>query len=204
MTLQIIDCEQNSEAWMRARCGLPTASAFSDILAKGEGRTRRAYMMKLAGEIITGEPAESFASAHTERGHALEAEARDLYTFSTGHEPQIVGFITDGKKGCSPDSLIGDDGGLEIKTALPHILAEILLKNEVPTQHKAQIQGSMWVTGRAWWDVCIYWPKMPVFIRRVPREEGYIQTLATEVDRFRTELDQVVAEIRRRGEAVAA
>jgi hypothetical protein len=84
MTCEIIECEQNSPEWLRARMGIPTASAFSDVLAKGEGKTRRTYMLKLAGELITGEPMESFSNAHTERGHLLEEEARDLYTLQTG------------------------------------------------------------------------------------------------------------------------
>ena len=47
-------------------------------------------MMKLAGEIITGEPAESFSNEHTERGHKLEPEARDLYAFQTGAQLERV------------------------------------------------------------------------------------------------------------------
>lgn len=202
--MQIITCEQNSEEWLRIRAGIPTASQFSTVLAKGEGKTRRTYMLKLAGEIITGEPMESFSNDHTERGHAMEGEARDLYAFQTGAQLDRVGFIKDGRKGASPDSLIGEDGGAEIKTKLPHLLIEVLLKGEVPPEHKAQIQGTLWVAKRQWWDIAIYWPKMPLFIKRVERDEAYIQKLATEVDRFNAELDAVVAQIRACGEAVAA
>jgi hypothetical protein len=126
MTCEIIECEQNSPEWLRARMGIPTASAFSDVLAKGEGKTRRTYMLKLAGELITGEPMESFSNAHTERGHLLEEEARDLYTLQTGADIARVGFIRNGRAGCSPDSLIGEEGGLEIKTKLPHLLIETI------------------------------------------------------------------------------
>jgi hypothetical protein len=202
--MQIITCAQNSDEWLRARAGIPTASQFSTVLAKGEGKTRRIYMLKLAGEIITGEPMESFSNDHTERGHAMEDEARDLYAFQTGAQLDRVGFIKDGRKGASPDSLIGDDGGAEIKTKLPHLLIEVLLKGEVPPEHKAQIQGTLWVAKRQWWDIAIYWPKMPLFVKRMEREESYIQKLATEIDRFNGELDEVVAQIRARGEAVAA
>lgn len=202
--MQIITCAQNSEDWLRARMGVPTASQFSTVLAKGEGKTRRTYMLKLAGEIYTGEPMESFSNDHTERGHAMEDEARDLYAFQTGAQLDRIGFIKDGRKGASPDSLIGDDGGAEIKTKLPHLLIEVLLKGEVPPEHKAQIQGTLWVAERQWWDIAIYWPKMPLFVKRMTRDEVYIQKLATEVDRFNDELDAVVAQIRACGEAVAA
>jgi hypothetical protein len=202
--VQIIHCDQNSEEWLRARMGIPTASAFGQLLAKGEGKTRRTYMLKLAGEIITGEPMESFSNEHTERGHAMEDEARDLYAFQTGAQLERVGFIRNGRAGCSPDSLIGSDGGLEIKTKLPHLLIELMLKNEFPPEHKAQVQGTLWVAKREWWDLSVYYRAMPPFVIRAHRDERYIQTLATEVDRFNAELDQVVEQIRRRGEAVAA
>lgn len=199
MTLQIINCAQNSEAWLQARLGLPTASAFSKILAKGEGKLRNTYMKQLAGEIITGKPDPSWGgNEDTERGHELEAAVRDLYAKKTGTEliDMIeVGFVTDGKKGCSPDRLIGDEGGLEIKTTFPHYLADILLEDQVPTKHLAQLQGSMWITGRRWWDIAIYWPGMPLFVKRVARDEVYIQKLATEVDRFTAELKAVVAKL---------
>jgi hypothetical protein len=202
--IEVIDCEQNSPEWLRARMGIPTASAFSDVLAKGEGKTRRTYMLKLAGEIITGEPMESFTNGHTERGHAMEDEARDLYTFQTGASLQRVGFVRNGAVGCSPDSLIGEEGGLEIKTKLPHLLIDVILKDKCPPEHVAQIQGTLWVTGRQWWDIVIYWPGIPLFVKRVTRDETYIQTLAAEVERFTVELDAVVSQIRQRGEAVAA
>ncbi len=202
--MEIIDCEQNSEEWLRARMGIPTASAFSDVLAKGEGKTRRTYMLKLAGEIITGEPMESFTNGHTERGHAMEDEARDLYTFQTGASLQRVGFVKNGNVGCSPDSLIGEDGGLEIKTKLPHLLIDIILKDKCPPEHMAQIQGTLWVTGRQWWDIVIYWPGIPLFVKRIARDEVYIKTISDEVERFSTELDSVVRQIRQIGQAVAA
>ena len=205
----ITDIEQNSDAWLRARMGIPTASQFATVLAKGktagtESLTRRTYIHKLAGEIITGEPMQSFSNDHTDRGHEFEPEARDLYAFQTGAQLERVAFIKSGRAGCSPDSLIGQDGGAEIKTKLPHLLIDVILKDESPPEHKAQVQGTLWLTKRQWWDVVIYWPGMPLFVKRVFRDEPYIQRLATEVDRFNAELDEVVAQIRRRGEAVAA
>lgn len=144
--MQIINCEQNSPEWLQARAGIATASQFATILASGKTAGspsvgRRTYMLKLAGEIITGEPMESFSNEHTERGHAMEDQARDLYAFQTGYQLDRVGFIRNGRAGASPDSLIGDDGGAEIKTKLPHLLIDVLLKGEVPPEHKAQIKA---------------------------------------------------------------
>lgn len=196
---EIIACEQNSPEWLRARMGIPTASAFAQLLAKGEGKTRKTYMLKLAGEIVTGEPAESFSNEHTERGHALEDEARQLYLFQSGCDIERVGFIRNGRSGCSPDSLIGADGGLEIKTKLPHLLIELILADKFPAEHKAQVQGTLWLTGRKWWDIAVYWPGLPLFVKRAERDEEYIKTLAAEVSRFNDELDLIVKTIRAYG-----
>lgn len=208
MTLVVFGCEQGSEAWHRARMGIPTASRFKTVLAKGKdggaSETRRTYLLELAGEIITEEPMDSFKSADMERGQVMEEEARDHYSFMNNVEPERVGFIVNGQKGCSPDALLGEDGILEIKTAKPHILAEFMLKDEFPPGHKAQCQGALWVAQREWIDIAVYWPKMPLFVKRATRDEAYIAKLAGEVERFNAELATIVDRIRRYGEQRAA
>jgi hypothetical protein len=206
--MEVINCEQGTAEWFAARCGIVTASEFQTLLMKGKGGgvslTRQTYMRKLAGEIITGEPSEGFSNTNTERGKAMEPEARDLYAFMADCEPQQVGFIKSGRKGASPDSLIGDKGGLEIKTRLPHLMIELLEKDEVPPEHIAQIQGGMWVGEREWWDFVAYWPKLPLFVKRVYRDEAYIKTLASAVNQFNEELDALVSRIRSYGMKEAA
>jgi hypothetical protein len=203
MAPRIIDCEQGSPEWFAARLGLPTASEFSTVMAKGKdggkSLTRKTYMMKLAGEILTGEPMETYTNVHMERGKEQEAEAREAYELMRDVDTQQVGFIVNGRAGCSPDSLIGDDGGLEIKTALPHIQVERLLKGDLPAEHRAQVQGNMWVTDRQWWDFVSYCPRLPLLIVRVPRDDGYIATLAGAVKEFNAELASVVDAIRSAG-----
>jgi hypothetical protein len=190
--IQILDCEQGSPEWYLARLGIPTASEFATIMAKGKGggdsKTRRTYLLKLLGERITGEPMYSYSNDHMERGKVMEDEARDFYAFMTDAEPQRVGFIRNHGSGCSPDSLIGDAGMLEIKTKLAHLQIEVLLSGEVPSDHKAQLQGQLWVAEREWVDFVSYWPKTPPFIKRVYRDEAYIKGIAEAVDIFLSEL----------------
>lgn len=191
--------EQGTDTWHKLRLGLPTASMFSAILAKGEGKTRKAYMHRLAAEIITGEPTETFKSQAMERGNNMEAEARDLYAFMRDADLTRVGFITNGRKGCSPDSLIGTNRMLEIKTQRGDLLIDTILKGEFPSEHRAQCQGNLWVAEREEIDICVYWPKMAPFIRTARRDEVYIQRLATEVHAFNEELDELVDRIKRMG-----
>jgi hypothetical protein len=161
-------------------------------------------MLKLAGEILTGEPSESYSNAHMERGKVMEEEARRWYAFSRDVEPERVGFIVNGPKGCSPDSLLGADGMLEIKTALPHILIEKLLKGEFSPEHKAQCQGALWVAEREWIDLVTYWPRLPPLVVRAQRDEVYIAGLARAVDQFNEELAEMVEQVRRIGAASRA
>lgn len=192
--MQIIDCDQGSPEWFAARLGIPTASEFATVMRTkgrgegGESKERRTYLLKLAGEILTGEPMENYTNGHMERGKAQEDEARDLYSLMVSVDPQRVGFIRNGDKGSSPDSLIGERGGLEIKTALPHIQIDRLERDTLPPEHKAQVQGNLWVTGREWWDFVSFCPDMPehlrLYIFRVQRDEAYIKTLEVEVRGF--------------------
>jgi hypothetical protein len=194
------NCEQGTEEWFRVRAGMPTASEFATVMAKGKGdapsKTRRTYMLKLAGEILTGEPMETFSNHHMERGKVMEAEARDLYSFMQDVDPVQIGFIVNGTKGCSPDSLCGADGMCEIKTKLPHLQIEVLLKGEVPAEHVAQCQGALWVAEREWIDFVSYWPRLPLFVKRAYRDEAYIKTLSDAVDQFNDELAELVERIR--------
>jgi hypothetical protein len=206
--MQIIECEQGTPEWLAARAGIPTASEFHTVMAVGKqggkSLTRIAYLNKLAGEIITGEPMEAYVSAAMERGTLMEDEARDLYAFQNNVEPQRVGFVRNDQKGASPDSLIGDNGGLEIKSAAAHIQIARLLDGGLPSEHKAQVQGGLWVCEREWWDFCSYCPKLPLLQVRVYRDEEYIKKVAAEVDRFNTELQMTVEYIRKYGERAAA
>jgi hypothetical protein len=197
--IQVIECEQGGGEWLAARAGIPTASMFHTVLAKGiaggESKTRREYMLKLAGERLTGQPMTTYSNGHMERGRLMEEEARSFYTYLTDLEPRQVGFIRNGEKGCSPDSLIGDNGMLEIKTALPHIVLSYLLSgSDLPT-HKAQTQGGLWVAEREWIDTMVYWPGLPPFHHRATRDDIYIAKLSAAVDAFNDELAAIVERI---------
>lgn len=196
--LERFDCEQGTPEWFECRRGIPTASEFATVLAKGrDGKspsiTRRTYMLKLIGEVLTGESAESYSNEHMERGKLMEAEARDLYALQLDGELEQVGFLRRGRCGASPDSLVGADGLLEIKTKLPHLQLGVLLDGVLPSEHVAQVQGQLWVSGRKWVDFVSYWPRLPLFKIRVQRDEAYIAKLAEEVDKFLAEMDALHA-----------
>ena len=195
------DLEQGTEAWFQARAGLPTSSEFKTVQASGKGGgesiTRAKYMRQLAGEILTGEPAPAgYTNDHMERGHEQEDDARRLFSLITDLEPIRVGFVREGRAGCSPDSLIGENAGLEIKCAIPAVQIERLQLGRLPPEHVAQVQGSLWVTGRDHWHFVSYCPRLPPLIVRVERDEAYIAKLAEAVAAFNSEVDNIVQSIR--------
>ncbi len=204
MSAVVHNCEQGSPEWHACRIGIPTASMFATVMAKGKDGgasvTRKTYMHKLAGEIITGELVEGYTNEHMERGKLMEDEARKFYSFLTDANPERVGFIVNGPKGCSPDSLIDNNGLLEVKTKLPHLTIECILRDDFPPEHKAQCQGAIWVAEREWIDIAVYWPKMPLFVKRAYREPDYIKKLSDAVDQFNIDLAETVERVRRYGE----
>ena len=195
------DLQQGTPEWFEARAGLPTASEFSTVQAQGKGGgasvTRARYLRQLAGEILTGEPAPAgYSNDHMLRGQEQEDDARRLFSLITDLEPIRVGFVREDRAGCSPDSLIGEDAGLEIKCAIPAVQIERLQLGRLPPEHVAQVQGSLWVTGRSHWHFVSYCPRLPPLILKVERDEAYIASLAKAVEAFNQELDAIVQSIR--------
>jgi len=88
---------------------------------------------------------------------------------------------------------------LEIKTKLPHLLIDCILKDDFPAEHKAQCQGALWVAEREWVDIAVYWPRMPLFVKRAYRDEEYISKLSDAIDAFNADLVAVVDRIKAYG-----
>lgn len=200
--IEVIECEQGTPEWFAARAGIPTASEFATVMAKGKGKaesvTRRKYMLKLLGEKITGQIEEGFTNHHMERGKIMEEQARKAYALMEDANPKQIGFIRNGDTGASPDSLLGDDGMLEIKTKLPHLQLDVLLTDKLPTEHKAQVQGQLWVAEREWCDFCSFWPGLPLFVTRVYRDEEYIKTITDAVEKFLADMNELHEQLNKR------
>ena len=202
MPLEIFETiEQGSKEWHTVRAGIPTASRFSDMMAEGKGISRKKYMRQLAGERITGVVEEGYKSKAMERGSAFEDEIRRTYALLNDCDPRRIGFAKNFNAGCSPDSLIGDDGGAEFKSAEQHVMVEIIeraLADKVyfPSEHVAQVQGNLWVMERRWWDLVIYCPGLPTFIRRAQRDVQKIAEISAGVALFNRDVAALVDLIR--------
>ena len=195
---EIIDCDQNSAEWYLARLGLPTASEFATIRTGGNGDTRRRYMHALIAERLTGEPTPRGETAAMRRGHDLEEWAVRAYELLTDEDTEAVGFIKNHRSDCgaSPDRVVGEAGLVEIKTKAPYLQVGVLDKGAVPSEHLSQLQGQLWIAEREWVDFVSYCPGLPLFVQRVHRDEGYIESIRRDVERFYDELLAVESRVR--------
>ena len=147
-------------------------------------------MHRLLAEWWTQPPWESETTVYMDLGKTREEEAVRLYEHTTGRETQEVGFCTtdDGQIGCSPDRLVGDEGLLEVKCPLPSTQVGYLLHGELPTEYTLQVQGQLYVTGRAWCDFLSYFPGLPPLLLRVRPEPTVQAALKKQLDIFCADL----------------
>lgn len=177
--------QQGTTEWAMLRLGIPTASQFHRLVTPKTGKPSSQmadYAHELLTEQATGEPVDDAVGGFAQRGTVLEKKAISFYELQNDCTVERVGFITNdaGTVGCSPDGLIGDRGGAEIKTPAAHTHMGYLL-GEAGEKYRCQVQGSLWIAGRDWWDFVSYNPVMPSTIVRFERDEAFIKLLAAGV-----------------------
>ena len=164
--MKIHTMEQRTPEWFAIKLGKYSATDMATI-ANGKPATLKTLVFKKAAELITGQREETYMNEHMLRGLELEDQARQLYEFQTGLEVKEVGFVEyDEHSGCSPDGLVGKDGGVEIKCKDVHTHLQCLLYGD--ESYKWQIQASLYFSGRKWWDFVSYNENFP------PEQQLYI------------------------------
>lgn len=179
--MRIIECEQGTPEWLEARLGCPSASSYAKLITSAGKASAQsdAYINQLVAERITGESTFFQITDPMQRGMDLEPQARTAYEMESGNLVDQVGFLKHDtlEAGASPDGLVGENGGLEIKCPMPHTHVEYLRAGRLPTKYFQQVQGCLWISGRDWWDFMSYHPKMEPLIVRVFRDEVFIKAL---------------------------
>lgn len=204
--------EQGSAEWFAARRGRATASRFKDArdfrIGRGDKRgeetaKRAAYRKELVIERVTGRSVEHYVTGPMRDGIDREPLAKMAYEARTGRMLVESGFVrhpTLPMVGGSPDALIGDDGGLEVKSPTPLVHLQTLIDG-MDADHLPQVQGLIWITGAQWWDFCSYCPHfdepLRTYIQRIPRDDAYIAELAADIALFLREVDAQVELLRK-------
>lgn len=195
----VVPDPQGSPGWLAARAGVVTASCADDILTKtGKPATGKALLARIVAERLLGEPMEAESSGFMERGHELEAEARDWFAFDQDVEPVLVGLCLrdDRLLGASPDALIGDDAGFEAKCPSAAVHVRNLVDPEAfEVEHKGQCQVGMIVTERRTWHLVSYHPTLPKVHRVVRYDEDYARAFLAALDAFNARVAEAVERI---------
>ena len=204
--------EQGMEAWRFDRLGIPTASQYGALLARGrngsKSSTRENYKMTLALERLTQKPTDTISTPAMERGTEFEPVARFAYELHTGNKVEESGFRRHEilNTGASPDGLVQVDnwkgegaGGIEIKNRTPAHHLEAMRSGKIPAIYIPQVQGNLMNHPEAnWWDWISYNADFPanakLVIVRAYRDEDYIAKLEAEIQLFNDEVDAIVAE----------
>ena len=158
--------EQGTPEWFKLRSTRLTASHAQAIATAGKGL--ETYVRSKIQQLIV--PDELYTNADIERGNELEDIALAKYGFEREVSYSIVGFVERDKySGASPDALVEETGGLEVKARNNKIHFGHLLGDPPPSDTMWQIQMNLLVTGRNWWDYISYNPNFEksLFVYRV-------------------------------------
>lgn len=200
-----IECEQNSEKWLRARLGMPTASKFDKIITPAGNKTGAPwydYMYQLVYERIVKKQFNTIPPTYwVQRGKFLEPYAEKTLEYLFKMELRKVGLLTtdDGKIGASPDRIVNSEWAIEIKCPAPwqHIQYSVRGPDK---DYKAQIQGQMYVGEFKRVSFFSYNPGMPCFLHHIDRDDEYIEKLGKLLKEFVIELDDAEKKARALGD----
>lgn len=191
-----------------------------DFLAEWQkthwSESAESYVDEKLAELIHCVPGDVWRSDATDWGTAQEPNAfeaaipviQSLFHQELSlpvNEYAYIAHPTEPHIGCSPDGIIGDDATAEIKCFYNGAKWMRMRRRGIflPPEHKPQVQGQLWVTGRKWCAFCVFDPRViakgldPLLMLRIERDDDYIDNvLAPRITAFRdylyTEYDKLV------------
>jgi putative phage-type endonuclease len=204
--VRFVDCEQNSAKWISARTGRITASRICDLMATlkrgGEAASRRDYRAELIAERLTNKAENRYVSKEMRYGSEQEPFARTAYEIRSENIVDQVGFVFHPRldfSGASPDGLIGQDGGLELKCPKTTTHLAYMAAGTVPKEYEYQMLWNMACAEREWWDFASFDARLPeklrIFIVRMPRDEARIGEIEREVITLKHEIDTICEQL---------
>lgn len=189
------DFEQGTPEWLESRKGCITGSKFRDArdrLKNGNPSSKSIlYAKDVARERCGGTAEKVFQNAAMKFGSEQEKFAIQAYETKTGNLAEPVGFFKteDGMFGLSPDSLINDDGVLEVKTMVSSDTLFTAVADGDISAYQDQCDGYLWLLGRKWVDLVLWAPDMAdlgldMVIHRITRNEERIEKLEADLMAF--------------------
>lgn len=189
------------------KSGYITASKFEQLMKPtdikkgefGDGATNLAY--RLAAERMGVEYDDNSFGRAIEWGIDNEPLARRTYeseNFTNVIVPTFIEHPDIEFVGGTPDGLVGEDGGIEIKCPEnpAYHLRNCANAYQYHNNYKAQVQGYLMISGRKWWDFVSYDPRFPAFKRlgthRILPDQEYIDILAQRLKDFNQLIQTII------------
>lgn len=181
------DLVQGTDEWFVVRSGKFTASTDFQQLVTGRPDTYKKLIRKKAAERITGQVVLSeYSNANMQRGNELEEQAIEAFELQTSQTIQKIGFIEGSSWfGASPDGLVGEDAGIEIKCRDIHTHLDCFVDG-YDKSYKWQIQGNLYVSKRKSWYFVSYNPyyahiNKHLYVEKVARDETMIDQIEEKI-----------------------
>lgn len=196
------DVIQYTPEWDAVKCGILSASKIDKILTPSklkfaENGGCRELIDNIACQRIMKKLHPEFISYDMRRGLIEEQSARDLYIENYAPVKEC-GFITNDKwgfiLGCSPDGICGveDGGGIEVKSRLPRLQFGVIRDAAMPDEFRFQVQTTLMITERNWWDFISYAGGMNMLTIRVEPEVNIQQAILETAGTFETKVKEAV------------
>lgn len=184
------DCDPYSPEYWRLKQGKASCSEFHRIVTPKKWEFADGAKT-YAQEIIAQDydyaygQSEGYVSAAMRNGIIFEPESRNYYEMKRDCEVRRVGLVVSdcGRFAYSPDSLVGDEGAVELKNPTPAVHIKWLLAGGIPPEHLAQCHGGLLVGQLKWIDFLSYCRRLPpLLVRLYPDEKT--EALAESLEQF--------------------
>ena len=221
---RIIRCTQQSDLWLAAKVGRISASGVMALLAppttrkstrKGvvcpagtEAQALSQYREKLEVERVYGRLVVNVTTQAMKDGIEREPFARMMYEADMQTPVEEVGFALHPNWdwfGASPDGLVGDDGGVELKSP-SETTHDAYVKNInlLVEEYKGQVLSNLiCFPKRQWWDLGSFQPYAPDSLKllKAPRfhRSDWQETIDLIEDKAEELNEQIEAAIAKRG-----
>jgi YqaJ-like viral recombinase domain len=199
--VKTFDCKQGSTEWFRHRLGVVTASE-ADALISPLGKIRTGagvdtYLYRKVAERVLGWSQDELTGFAPTQGQIIEKLALPWYAFTYECNVKQIGFCLsdDGRSGASPDALLDDGSGLEIKAPQGPNQIKYLLEGVVPEDYRIQIQWSIMVCDAPYWTFCSYSTVLPSLVVRVERDDFIQDKMREALALFNGRFDKALADI---------
>ncbi len=174
--MKILCDTQGDQRWHDCRRGHLTASRVGDIIAGKHTKRRQQYLSEMvldledAPELGEVDPAPWYID-----GKKYESWARGWYSWEYDVDVSQTGFVEHDDYafiGCSPDGLLPENSGMQIKYRKSLRTFKQHTAKGVRHADEKQMQFEMWVCGARRWRFVNYW--------RSPdheKEQGHVQLI---------------------------